>query len=100
MEATSMAYVVVMIAGISLQSNKPIEMDACTAFQLAQPQAMCIAVEPDCGKGSDNKCLGRADLEEHPAVKHSPTRKRRTATRRRSHYSSSPSGGRLVPATY
>lgn len=83
MDAIMMAYVTVVIGGVSLQSAEPVSMDVCAALKAEHPQTMCIDVEPACGKGEAVKCLGRADLEEQPAVKKRTYKRRRTATRYR-----------------
>lgn len=85
MDATAMAYVTIVLAGISLQSPEPVTLEQCTALKVEQPQTLCIDVEPPCGKGEAVKCLGRADLEETtPQVRKPSSRKRRYAHRRRS----------------
>jgi hypothetical protein len=87
MEPTTMAYLTVIIGGISLQSPEPVTLEQCAVFQEQNPQTMCIDVEPACGKGTGVKCLGRADLEEKPAVvKKKPVRKRTTTRARSSKY--------------
>ena len=80
MEATSMVYVTLILAGISLQAPEPVTLEQCTALKAQQPQTLCVDVEPACGKGEDVKCLGRADLDPPKA---GATRKRRTVSRRR-----------------
>ncbi len=68
MEATSMAYVLVVLGGVSLQSAEPITVEQCAAFKAEQPTTLCVDVEPACGKSVGVKCLGRADLDEHKAT--------------------------------
>ena len=82
---TQMAYLTVIIGGISLQSPEPVTLEQCAAFKEANPQTLCIDVEPACGKGTGVKCLGRADFDEvKPQVKKKPVAKKKTATRSRS----------------
>ena len=81
MEATSMVYVTLILAGISLQAPEPVTLEQCTALKAQQPQTLCVDVEPACGKGEDVKCLGRADLD--PALIKRATAKKRSYTRAR-----------------
>lgn len=59
-----MALATMIYAGVTLVTAEPIPMTQCEALRVEHKDMLCVAIEPDCGKGTSNKCLGRADLEE------------------------------------
>ena len=79
----TMALATMIYAGMTLVTAQPIPMQQCEALKAQHADMLCVAIEPDCGKGTSNRCLGRADLDEKPAVKAKP-KKKRIATARRS----------------
>jgi hypothetical protein len=81
--ATPMAFVLTVIGGISLQSPEAVPLEACEALKVTYTETTCVDVEPECGKGTGVKCLGRADLDPAPAVRKKATRKRTRTTRYR-----------------
>lgn len=72
----AMAYLVVLWSGVSVASLQPIPLEQCHAMRAGNEQVLCIDVEPDCGKGTDNRCLGRADDVKKP---HKPKKKKTTS---------------------
>lgn len=84
METTALAYVTIVLAGVSLQSPEPVALEQCKALQVEQPQTLCIEVQEPCGKGADSKCVGKVTDKAAPAPK-----RKRTVYRARSKRSSS-----------
>lgn len=81
----AMAYVAVIIGGISFQSAEPVPIETCNALKAENSTTLCIDVEPPCGKGEGAACLGRADVEVAPAPSQRTHSKRRhIASRKRS----------------
>jgi hypothetical protein len=71
-----LVFVAVTVLGVQLFSAEPVTMTQCAAIKELAPQTLCVDKEPDCGKGTGNQCLGRAD---QPAA--SPPRRKHTVHR-------------------
>ncbi len=69
-----LAYVVLTIAGVTLQAPDPIPMVECTSIVEQAPAALCVGVEAPCGIGEAELCL------DQPKAK---VAKKRTVRRRR-----------------
>ena len=90
-------FVTAIVAGVSMLSPTPLTYDECTKIaqtlaSLPSSSAMYVQQEPDCGKGTENKCLGRADDAEGgalivPKPKATVQHRRHAAVHHRRHYS-------------
>jgi hypothetical protein len=103
MESAALAYVAVIIGGISLQSVEPVGLAQCEALKAEHPAALCIEVEEPCGKGADSKCYGKVTDKPEATARKATAKKRSTSRSRSSRYRRSSSRvtvGQLVKSAF
>jgi hypothetical protein len=54
-----MNFLIVTIAGVTLYSVEPLTDQACNTIKQTMANAICVAEEPPCGKGTPRKCKGK-----------------------------------------